>query len=101
MAKCKLDHCRKEAVPGGKRYCPEHLAAYKKRRAEYLAKQAALPVCDVCGNGKVTRGSTMCVSCYEEAIQRQRAESLKRTFMSLAIQDQIEYLYDLVTSEGK
>lgn len=83
MPKCKLGHCREEAVPFGKRYCPKHLAEYKAKRAEYERIQATLRCCDACGE-KLTkmahdRGDRLCQGCQEraavaEAAARRRAE---------------------------
>lgn len=74
MPQCKLANCRLEAVPGGKRYCPEHLARYHARKREYERVKATLPLC-ACGcrltKTQADRGDIMCASCWD-AFERQK-----------------------------
>lgn len=75
MPQCKLANCRLEAVPGGKRYCPEHLARYHERQREYERVRATLPLC-ACGvrltKTAADRGDILCAGCWD-AFERQKA----------------------------
>lgn len=67
MPQCKLNNCREQAVPHGKRYCPMHLEEYKAKRRKWEELQRTLPTCEDCG-GKVgpsraEQGRTTCTDC--------------------------------------
>jgi len=87
MAKCKLSNCREEAVTfAAKRYCPAHLAEYKRKQREFLAVRATLRCCETCGE-KLTKtgndnGDTLCRSCQTEARTKRLAELKQRQFDS-------------------
>jgi len=63
MPRCKKDGCREEAVPGGKRYCVEHMAQYKANAAAYDARARAAPKCPVCRTAPLFNGREVCSAC--------------------------------------
>jgi len=68
MAQCKVKGCKTQAVPVGKRYCPDHYAAYRERQRQYAEVEANLPFCTECEHNKVSpfraeSGITICVHC--------------------------------------
>lgn len=62
--RCKLDSCREPAVKHGKQYCQKHMDEYKKKKAEWRKRHAALPECSVydCSN-KAMSGQQYCREC--------------------------------------
>lgn len=83
MPQCKLGNCREEAVPHGKRYCPQHLAEYKEKQAKHAAIQRTLPECasgiasDCAGKVGPQRhaaGETTCLQCERLAGEIEAAQ---------------------------
>lgn len=79
MPQCKMGNCREEAIPGGKRYCPHHMAEYKRKQAEYNRISATLPDCEDCGHKLgLTRhndGHKICVVCETQRNINERLEA--------------------------
>lgn len=80
MPQCKRDGCREQAVPFGKRYCPEHMAQYRAKQKEYQDWQASAPKCKCCGGvmtrTRVDNGTTICGDC--EAEQEEQASRYRK-----------------------
>ena len=83
MRRCKINYCKEEAVPYGKRYCPTHLAAYKKKRAVYLEIEKNLPKCEsgispecqgVVGVTRSECGLTTCKSCARVILELEESQ---------------------------
>lgn len=82
MPQCKKSNCREEAVPFGKRYCPQHMREYKAKQAEYEQVKTTLRDCSCCGE-KLTktahdRGDMLCFGCSVAADRRRTEERLQR-----------------------
>ena len=79
MPRCKKSDCREEAVPFGKRYCPTHMAEYKRKQREYEEVRKTLRNCECCGDTltktKHDAGETLCWSCDEKRIEQIEIES--------------------------
>lgn len=98
MPKCKLDRCREEAVPYGKRYCPEHLAAYKAKQKKYAEWQETAPKCDRCGKpltiSRVERKSSICTPCEDvsriKGVKRQKIDSFRKAETVADLKEWIE-----------
>jgi uncharacterized Zn finger protein (UPF0148 family) len=71
MPKCKLNNCREEAVPYGKRYCPAHKAAYEAKQREYRKRAAEAPKCPDCGTAPLFGDRVRCPDCQRDEDARQ------------------------------
>lgn len=85
MPQCKVNGCREQARPIGKRYCEKHYQEYLAKQKLHRERQAALPDCEsgiapAC-QGKVSQtrvdlGLTICGNCEHE-INRLSDENAK------------------------
>jgi hypothetical protein len=98
MPQCKLPHCKEEAVPYGKRYCPAHKAAYQMKQSEYRAWRELLPDCaDEDCSGKVLEDNeTFCTSCRQERSDQDMADHDRKMFMLLDDEEKWSQIYDAV-----
>jgi len=96
MPQCKLDGCKEEAVPGGKRFCPVHKARYLQRRNEAIARDAALPACSTRGcAGKVHwfLDELLCDDCFDRRQEEARsALKLKLLYEATTVDDLREWI---------
>ena len=110
MPRCKKSDCREEAVPFGKRYCPTHMAEYKRKQREYEEVRKTLRNCECCGDTltktKHDAGETLCWSCDEKrieqteieimdellAVNRERGTTLVLVTHNLALAEQAEQI---------
>lgn len=81
MPQCKRNDCREPAIPGGKRYCIEHMQAYLARRREAEKR----PMCSGGCGQKTARTdpedafSPLCGACVQEReAKRDTAEAAAR-----------------------
>jgi ribosomal protein L37AE/L43A len=77
MPQCKIDGCKEQAQPYGKRLCPEHEARRAAKAKAYFAK----PKCAFCGtqhtDNKNDQGIPECPSCRNARFDREYEQSKK------------------------
>jgi len=77
MPQCKIDGCREQAQPYGKRLCPQHEVTRAAKAEAYRSK----PLCEFCRTqhtmGVNGQGVPECPTCRNERHDRQYQQSKK------------------------